>query len=307
MFKKFMLILIPVLFSACFLYALAIKGLSIGLIVVAILAIVSIIGMFLVSSASFEKANMNDFPTTRAMIVKLDGWLHTLAVPYFPLHQVRESDGGFRWEFRERSPYVVLLVKSVRMISGIKAALLLADEGFVTESPCLLRIVSDLATEIMAIAEGLLSGELTSSQQKFVDQFFEITPDTPEEYERMEKQRYVSRNDLLKSYARLVNKASQDAERMLKLKRFLNKGYDGYVHGAYLTGTELYHGGMQSFITGGINYQERLRIAKIAVSGKLHEVIVALELIALVTENKSLKDDISEARRQFDESGEYSK
>ena len=50
---------------------------------------------------------------------------------------------------------------------------MLANTGFVTESACLLRVVSDFTSEIVAVAEGAFLEEPTSVQQKFVRQFFE--------------------------------------------------------------------------------------------------------------------------------------
>ena len=109
----------------------------------------------------------------------------------------------------------------------------------------------------------------------------------------------------MKSYVRLANDASADAEELLKAKRFLNKGYDDYVHGAYLTATELYHGGEHRFATSGVDYEERINVARVTVAGKLHEVVKALEFMALMPGMEDLRDEIGEARRTLDASDEY--
>ena len=49
--------------------------------------------------------------------------------------------------------------KLVRAVSALRAALLLAENGHITESGSLLRMVSDFCTEIQAIGEALHSGD----------------------------------------------------------------------------------------------------------------------------------------------------
>ena len=60
--------------------------------------------------------------------------------------------------------------------------------------------------------------------------------------EEQERERYVSREELLKAHYRLEEKVDGDPARLRKLARFINYTYDKYVHGAYLTSMELYKG-----------------------------------------------------------------
>lgn len=131
------------------------------------------------------------FVTTRTLIASLDDWLSKLTAPLLPAQPVEESES--QWQLAESSPGAVLVAKAVRMTSGIHAALLLIDSGFVVEGACILRIVSDLGMEVTAVAEGVLSGAMTSAQRKFVDQFFQPRPRTPEQYLERAKQGYVGR------------------------------------------------------------------------------------------------------------------
>jgi hypothetical protein len=249
---------------------------------------------------------VSDFPVTRSVIDHLDGWVQRLAAPILPPKQAAEPNGKFHWEFRDHSPYALLVAKAVRMVSGIRAALLLADSGSVTESASILRMVSDFATEIIAVGEGIMRGDLTTAQRRFVDQFFKPLSLSLEESRTQEKEFYISREELMKSAVRLAKDASLDGELLRDTMRALNRGYDSYVHGAYLTAMELYDGVTGKFLTRGVGSPRRMCVAKVGVAGKLYEVVVALEFMVLIQRDEELHIQIHSARKRLEASQEES-
>ena len=130
-----------------------------------------------------------DFPVSRKIIARLDEWLAAFAAPLLPARRVPIQNGNFQWEFKEQTPEVLQVAKAVRMITGIRAALFLADNGFTTECATLLRVVSECSHEIIAIGEGLIEGRLTEPQQRFVRQYFAPIVRTPDELEQRERER----------------------------------------------------------------------------------------------------------------------
>jgi hypothetical protein len=247
-----------------------------------------------------------EFPITREVIGKLEGWLSALAKPLLPAVRINEANHGWHWEFSESTPYALVVAKCVRMVSGINAAVHLVEAGYVTEVASILRMVADFATEVIAVSEAAFREEPTAAQRKFVSQFFVAPARTPAEYEQRDRQSYVSRRDLMMSHARLAADAGEDPDEYLMLRRFVNRGLDGYVHGAYLTAMELYNGGSHRFEVAGVTYQERISSAMTFVSGKLHEVITAFELTAMAPGLEHLHAEIRRARIDLEESGESS-
>lgn len=75
-----------------------------------------------------------DYPVTRQLLIELDDWIAELASPLVPLKKSSvelEHVSGFMWEFWEESERSLLVGKAVRMASGIRVAMLLADLGFI--------------------------------------------------------------------------------------------------------------------------------------------------------------------------------
>jgi hypothetical protein len=246
-----------------------------------------------------------EIPVSRGIIENLNTWISVFAAPFLPLVQVPREGGGFRWTFREERPETLMIGKAVRMVSGIKAALFLADNGFTTECASLLRMVSDFSKEITAVAEGLLNDRLREPQERFVRQYFTPLARTPEEYEERNRERHVSREELFRAQRRLAERAQVDPAEMRRQVRYLNYVYDQYVHGAYSTAMELYDGRTNRFVLDGHEAEEPKEVARTAVAGKLHEVITALHIMALMSDNTDLRQEIMEARRALDASGEY--
>jgi len=246
---------------------------------------------------------MPDVSFARALIDQLDGWANDLAAPLMPPRMVAEGEDLVRLEFREHIPHAVMVGKSVRAVSGIRAALSLAELGYVTECAALLRMVSDFCTEITAIGEALnRGGDLPAEVDRFVEQYFKQKPRTPEQLAAAERTRYVSREELMKAELRLAESARIDGEQLRAAHRFLNMGYDAYVHGSYETTMELCDPCTGNFMMRGhLSASKREEFVE-AVFLKLHEVVVALEFTAAVTANTVVFNAAREARHTMDAS-----
>jgi len=246
---------------------------------------------------------MAEPPLGRSLIEQLDVWVNELAAPLMPPREVADEGGGIRLEFREHIPHTVMVGKSIRAVSGIRAALVLADLGYVAECAALLRMVSDFCTEVTAVGEALnRGGELPSAVQTFVDQYFVQKPRTPEQLAATEHTRYVSREELMKAEVRLAEGANVDGEQLRDVHRFLNMTYDAYVHGAYETAMELCNPRTGEFMMRG--HPDALKREEFveAVFLKLHEVVLAIEFTAAVTAHAKVFKAAREARHAMDAS-----
>lgn len=247
-----------------------------------------------------------DFPVTRALISKLPDWVQTLAATLPDPIKMPLDRGGYWWRHPIQTAEVVQTAKAVRLASGLAAALKLADAGFTGECGTLLRTISDFAFEIIFIAQGLLEGQLSASQDKFVADYFKPLPTSADELAQRERDYYVSRKDMQKAHHQLAEKAGLSGYELSKLTAFLNKGYDSYVHGAYETAMELYHGVSRTFMLTGHQSAYYICISKTSIAGKLYEGLSALEFMVITRKLELLHAEIRNARNQLEASGEQS-
>jgi len=253
----------------------------------------------------------SDFPATRSSIERLDEWLTALASPLLPLQQVPAGPAHpdrFRWVFREQSERALVVGKAVRVVSGIRAAMILADMGYVAECGTILRTVSDFSNEMFSITEGVRSGNPTEAQKLFLQQYFTAIASDPDEYDEQEKERFVTRDKLLSAHYRIAAemKGGTEPDRLRKVLRFIAQGYDKYVHGAYITSMELFYGDSQRFMVRGVPSGEHKEIYKRAVASKLHEGLAALVVIAVGMNMPALAKEIEAVAKELYASGELS-
>lgn len=246
---------------------------------------------------------MTDFSFAKNLIDQLDEWVNTLAAPLMPPRTVEEGDDLFRLEFRQHIPHAVMIGKLVRAVSGLRAALVLAELGYITECASLLRMVSDFCTEITAIGQALnAGGELSSAVRTFVDQYFAPKARTPEQLAAAERLRYVSREELMRAEIRMAAGANVNGEQLRILHRFLNMTYDAYVHGAYETAMELCDPRTGRFMMRGHPSASKRAEFVEAVYHKLHEVVIAIEFTAAVTAHAAVFEAARDARHTMDAS-----
>jgi hypothetical protein len=244
-----------------------------------------------------------DLSFARELIDKLDEWVDKLVAPLMPLRKVVEGPDLIRLELREHIPHTVMIGKCVRAVSGIHAALALADLGYVAECATLLRMVSDFCTEITAIGEALnRGGDLPRAVRIFADHYFVPKPRTPDQFAAAERTRYVSREELMKAEVRLAENANVDGEELRTVHKFINMTYDAYVHGAYETTMELCDAETGRFMMRGhLSPSKRQEFVE-AVFLKLHEVVIVLELTAAVTAQGEIFKAARDARHAMDNS-----
>lgn len=238
-------------------------------------------------------------PFARSLIEQLDGWVNALAAPLVPPREVSVGGDWIRLEFREHIPHAVMTGKCIRAVSGIRAALILADLGYVTECASLLRMVSDFCTEVTAVGEAIRrGGEPTAAVRTFVDQYFTPKARTPEQLAATERTRYVNREELMKAELRLAEDARVDGENQRVVHRFINMAFDAYVHGAYETTMDLYDPHNGRFMTSGHPSKREEFVEFVFL--KLHEVVVAIEFTAALTSNAEIFRLAREARHTMD-------
>lgn len=246
-----------------------------------------------------------DFPVTRSTLDLAEGWVHELAGALEQPVKIPIA-GNFRWEHPKKDADSVQVAKAVRAVSGLRAALQLADFGYVVECATLLRTVADFCAEIEYLGEALVEGRLTADQQKFVDQHFAPFPTDPDELAAREREYYVGRKDMEKARRRLFTKWGGGTSELDKIAAYLNKGYDSFVHGSNGSAMELFSGRTSAFMLRGHESTYHICSTKAAVAGKLKEFLNALRLMALTRGLENMNDNILLAFSNLDASEEDS-
>ena len=245
-----------------------------------------------------------DFPVTREILKQFPGWVEAFAATVPTPERARLSGGDFRWEYPVKDAKALLVTKAVRIASGLQAAMHLADVRYTAEVMVILRTVSDFASEIWFISEGLIGGSFTEEQNRFIAQHFASLPSDPDELAAREREYYVGRKPMAKSLRRMAEQSGVPADQIVNITAFLNKGYDGFVHGASYSAMELFTGESFTFMMSGHKSDRFVYFAKIGVAGKLKEGLNALSYMALAWKRQDLYEELRSAFMRLDASEE---
>src|SRR5258708_31657271 len=98
-----------------------------------------------------------DFPVTRRTLIMIEDWFVPIARPFLPPKKTRMNNGDigdFHWDFEEHSARTAMIGKAVRIVSGLRAAMILADQRYVTECSAILRMIDDFVAEVEFLVDG---------------------------------------------------------------------------------------------------------------------------------------------------------
>ena len=235
-----------------------------------------------------------DFPVTRRTLIMVEDWFVPLVQPFLPPNKTRMKGGGignFYWDFEEHSAKTAMIGKAVRIISGLRAAMILADEGYVTECSTILRMTDDLVVEIGFLIDGSASKEPSKSYEEFIKQYFAIMPTSSDEYAQQSKGRWVSRDKVRAGYLRSLQGITRDSDQVRKSMEFISYTHDKYVHGGYLTAMELYSGETNRFMLRGHDGDSAKELAKwMVASGLLHSLSTFVKVASLLGDNDAARN-----------------
>ena len=234
---------------------------------------------------------LEDHPVTRALIREAGDLVNLLLASLERPVRLADGESG-RAVFRRQGAIELSVAKSARMVSGLAGALVLADAGYLTESACLLRVTSDLSTEVMSTTEGARKGSLTRAQQEFVDQFFE-RPLAPAP--GVARPKFQSRAESFKAMDRLVAGVNHDRVEFRRMKDDLDYSLDAYVHGSYATCMELYDPITGQFMLGGVKNERDRAEMRGYIAAITHQVLIAIGMTAIAMDHARVNGRVTEA------------
>lgn len=148
---------------------------------------------------------------------------------------------GFYYRYEQKDPKTLVVQKLNRIVTGVKAALLLARSGLYQEVGVMFRILDEFGEDVIFISEAVRTGQLTELQQQVLDEFFQPEFDNPNPLLATQKRHRVPRDRIQAAIGRLSHHPMNPSDAQ-SVSRTISKAYSGYVHGASERILETYNG-----------------------------------------------------------------
>jgi hypothetical protein len=158
---------------------------------------------------------------------------------------------SFVFRYVEKTVRQAIVQKLARLVSGLHAARLLMEHGFVQEQGALQRMLDDIEEDIMLLTFSVIFNKPTPLHQKYLDAFYEEEFDAESALASTQKRPMISR-EKIRAYIVRVGGAEVDPSRAIEASRTINKTYSGYVHAASPHIMDMYGGSPPHFHTSGM-------------------------------------------------------
>ena len=152
------------------------------------------------------------------------------------------------WRFEEKNIYQAMILKLARLLSSLRASLVLVNHGFVQEQAVLLRTIEETIDDLMFFSYGSIA-DLTDLHKRYLSSFWDEEFDESGVFvNKRSRNKEVQRGDIRKYIAReCANKV--EAEEVMKT---VYRVFSGYVHGASPHIMDMYFGKPPRFHTCGM-------------------------------------------------------
>ncbi len=223
-----------------------------------------------------------------------------------PPQQIRWRD-GFVFRYVEQTIHQAILLKLARTISGLRAALVLLENGFVQEQAVMQRVLDEMGEDIIFLVYAVANDRVTELHERYLEAFFQeefdpaVAPtDSPQ------KRPMIPRKRIRAYLAAVEGKASNQQGKTLnpsdgvKLSKTLSKAYSGYVHAAAPHIMDLYGGNPPTFHLEGMLGTPRFSEHADDLWNYLYRGLMAFVAAARAFGDKECADFVYENLKRFE-------
>lgn len=154
---------------------------------------------------------------------------------------------GFVFRYVEQTIHQAIIQKLARIISGLHAARILLDHGFVQELGALQRMLDEFQEDITFLSYAVIYDDFTELHQRYLDAFYEEEFDKPEDPVASTQKRPMIPRKKVRAYLVRVERANLDPSKGIELSKTISNSYSGFIHGASPHIMDMYGGNPPKF------------------------------------------------------------
>lgn len=204
--------------------------------------------------------------------------LHAFASRVPPPQRVPFKD-AFVFRYLEKTVHQALVQKLARLVSGLHAARLLMEAGFVQEQASLQRILDEITEDISFLAFSIVYRDSTPLHKAYLDSFFQEEFDPNDTIASSTDRATVPRKKI-RAYIDRVASGPKGSSKHLDAIRTVSKAYSGYVHAASPQIMDMYGGNPPRFHVRGMRNTQRHREHRADLWNYFYRGIVAFAFVA---------------------------
>lgn len=217
-----------------------------------------------------------------------------------PPPQPRPFKNGFVYRYVERTIHQALIQTLARVVSGLHAARILLEHGFVQEQAALQRMLDEFQEDIEFLTCAVIFDDMTDLHREYLSAFYEEEFDKENPLESTQRRPMAPRKKIRAYPARAEGSIGLDPSRGVELSRTLSKAYSGFVHGASPQIMDMYGGDPPRFHVSGMLGTVRVEEHSDDLRNYFYRGIIAFAFAAKSLGDEALFDSIRRYRDDFE-------
>jgi hypothetical protein len=206
--------------------------------------------------------------------------------------------GSFVYRYAEQTAQQAIVQKLARITSGLHAARLLMEAGFVQEQASLQRMLDELQEDVLFLAYSIILGRATRDHEDYLAAFFQEEFDPDDSRVSSSARPMVSRKKI-RAYLDKVFSGPKGSSQHLDTARTISKAYSGYLHAASPQVMDMYGGDPPRFHVRGMRGTTRHREHRADLWNYFHRAIIAFAIAAKALGDHDLLLSIKKFSDQF--------
>lgn len=224
--------------------------------------------------------------------------VHSLARRVPPPQAVPYKD-SFVFRYVEKTIHQALVQKLTRVVTGLKAARLLMEQGFLQEQGALQRILDEIHEDISFMSLAVIYDDITPLHKAYLDAFYEEEFDADSAFDSTQKRPMIPRQKV-RAYIARQEAAALDPSRGVELGRTISKAYSGFIHAASPHIMDMYGGSPPHFHIRGMKGTERQDEHREDLWNYFYRSVIAFALVAKAFGDDRLFSEIQRFSREFE-------
>jgi hypothetical protein len=205
----------------------------------------------------------------------------------------------FVFRYMERTAQQAIVQKLARIITGLRAAHFLLEQGLLQEQAVIERVIDEFHEDVLFLSYGILKGE-TKNHKSFLTGFYEEEFDNAASaFDSTQKRPTVSRDKIRAYLARIEGISGNPSDNQEQL-RTLFKAFSGFVHGASPQIMDMYIGDPPHFHVRGMLGTVRMAEYQIDIWNYFFRGIMAFGYAAKAFGDEELFQGILVQKRNFE-------
>lgn len=171
---------------------------------------------------------------------------------YVPQPQRVPFRGSFVFRYVEKTVQQAIIQKLARIISGLYAAQILLETGFVQELGAIQRMLDEFREDVVFLCYAVIKNDIKELHNEYLENFYQEELDPEEDSAAFSKSRPMVKRQKIRAEIARFEESELDRSRGVDLYKTISKVYSGYVHGASSHIMEMYGENPNRFHVAGM-------------------------------------------------------